>query len=296
MKRLLFLLSVLFLLISSTYLNAQSIKGKVIDVETNKTVDDAVITTLKDQKSILSDADGSFEIKIAGEDETYQLLHCYRIGYYDTIVKFQKIDKQLLLKLRPKVYELGEVVINATHNGEKYQIGSYDVAVGGNYFLNKNASTGIYVKKKKEHKNSVLTSISFHIAEAGKLGGQISLRIVSPKKRMSPNKSESINEMQDILQQTILLPVSKRGWNTVDLKEYNIQLPDVAYFVIFTPILKSNQTIEDRVLLSMHERAYKKTPFYAAYYLHKENKLTYLYVKPTKFDYMPAVVLHCEKF
>lgn len=298
MQRIIFTLVGLYCLAFINFLSAQehyNIKGKIIDVETKKNISDVVITILQNQKSILSNEDGSFELQVESEDNITQRLHYYRIGYYDTIVECKPSGKQLIVKLRPKVYELGEVIISAKRNREKYQIGSYDISVGGDYFLYKNASMGVYVKAKKDYKNSTLTSISFHVADAGKLGRDFSLRIVSPRQRMTPKKAESVNEMRDVLKQPILCPVSKRGWNKIDLREYNIQLPNASYFVIFTSILKNNQKIEDRVLLSMYERAYKKTPFYAAYYVHDENKLLYNHFRKIKTDYMPAVVLHCEK-
>ncbi len=298
MKRIIFIVTGVFLFIFSNTVNAQeihTIKGKVRDVKTRKAIDGVVVTVLKNQKSILSNPDGSFELQIEKSNKKSEILHYSRIGYYDTIINQQFTNKEVLVRLRPKVYELEEVVVTAKHNRKKFQIGSYETSelITGTYKLSKGTSLGLYVKDKRKYRDAQLTAVSFYIGEQGKLGGKISLRILSTKHKVAPNTGKNINEMLEVLKEPVFCSVTKRGWNTVDLRKYNIELPSKGFFVYFTPILKKNQTVSDKLVLARYEIKRKKTPFYLS--LNSKGIISYVNVLRFKKTRIPAVVLHYEK-
>lgn len=291
----------LALFISTNYLNAQdyhSIVGQIVEADTGIPVENATIIVLQDEISTLSASDGQFKLRIKKGNKPTRRLHCYRVGYYDTIISWKLSQKQLQIHLRPKPYELDEVVVSAKRPKEKYQIGSYDVALrhGKDFKAPSGSYSGAYVKNKRKYKNTVLASLSFHIADAGKLGGSFAIRIVIPTKKVTPNKLESVNTMLDVLKEPVICTVTKRGWNKVDLREQQISLPDKDFFILLAPILEKEMKPSDRMFISVYDSRPRRAAFYFAGFF--EDRV--FYSNPRRFGgslcTVPALVLHCEKY
>ena len=95
------------LLVANGAMQAQTIKGKIIDSETQKALPFVNIIFGSENHGCTSDIDGEFEIT-SPETEIY----ISYIGYFsDTIYINKKTQSYLLIELAPKLYNIEEVII-----------------------------------------------------------------------------------------------------------------------------------------------------------------------------------------
>lgn len=108
MKRI--LLAVIFI-IASLQVNGQIIRGTVINKETKEKVVFATIYFNGTFVGTHSDQEGNFTLNIT--NYASRPLSVSALGYYSETVSDYQAGKPLIISLKPKVFELKEVVINA---------------------------------------------------------------------------------------------------------------------------------------------------------------------------------------
>jgi hypothetical protein len=111
---------------------SQVIKGRILEINTNKPVDLASVYFNGTFLGTKSDQNGYFEIEIPKE-YPYPLV-ISSIGYYSVTLRKFSADTSLLVYLTPKVYKLQEIVVKAHSRLEKRQRAKY-LEIFRNQFL-----------------------------------------------------------------------------------------------------------------------------------------------------------------
>lgn len=110
-----FFITVYFLIIFSNVLYAQnSVKGKVIDAQTNENIAGAVIYFPQLHKGTVSDIKGEFIIENL-QSGCFDMIVSY-IGYETQIIKTETdtVEKSFLVKMVPQIFETQEVIISGS--------------------------------------------------------------------------------------------------------------------------------------------------------------------------------------
>jgi len=95
----------------------QVIRGTIMDQMTREKIYFAYVYINGTFVGTTSDKNGNFELDIS---KYYSMpLTISAIGYYSVILTVKSTDKPILIYLKPKVYELNEVVINAKTNDKE---------------------------------------------------------------------------------------------------------------------------------------------------------------------------------
>jgi hypothetical protein len=136
MKNLLLFFLVIY---SCTDCFSQVIKGRILEINTNKPVDLASVYFNGTFLGTKSDQNGYFEIEIPKE-YPYPLV-ISSIGYYSVTLRKFSVDTALLVYLTPKVYNLQEIVVNAYSRKEKRQMLKY-LEIFRNQFLGETYNAG----------------------------------------------------------------------------------------------------------------------------------------------------------
>jgi len=111
MKQVLFMV---FCFCFSSFIYGQvSVDGVVLNSESNKPIVSAHVTIEHNNKTLgtTTDQNGNFTFNINPEALVGQLIEVTAIGYHDLFIIFDN-QKNLTLRLTPKVYEIQEVQIN----------------------------------------------------------------------------------------------------------------------------------------------------------------------------------------
>ena len=108
-----FLIKVL-MLFSITQVQAQVVKATVVDNETNESIPYAIIT-MSDDKGVLADGDGYFEIELPSHIKSIDSLKIISIGYKDFKIALEDISNNTSdIKLEREVITMNEVIISNT--------------------------------------------------------------------------------------------------------------------------------------------------------------------------------------
>jgi hypothetical protein len=126
----LILLFLLFCLCSVCF--SQVIKGRILEINTNKPVELATIYFNGTFLGTNSDQNGYFELEIP-KGLSYPLV-ISSIGYFSVTLKWFLKDTTLLVYLTPKVYNLSEIIVKANTRLEKRQRAKY-LVIFRNQFL-----------------------------------------------------------------------------------------------------------------------------------------------------------------
>jgi hypothetical protein len=100
-----------FLLLACLYFtgHTQTITGQVMDAKTRETIPGAAVYLSGTYLGTSTDADGRFELDVTGRANMPVTVSA--MGYYSFIVKDHAADKPLTVRLKPKIFDLQEVVV-----------------------------------------------------------------------------------------------------------------------------------------------------------------------------------------
>jgi hypothetical protein len=91
--------------------SSQIITGTIIDKQTKEKIIFAAVFFNDSFVGTNSDVNGNFELRIP--DNTFRPLTVSALGYYSETITNYQTDKPLVIYLRPKVFELNEVIVSA---------------------------------------------------------------------------------------------------------------------------------------------------------------------------------------
>lgn len=217
---------VFFLFFAQTFGQNVLFHGKLLDSETKEPVVYANISFLNSDKGISSQENGEFELTI--EEKILQSkVHISCLNYRDTII-FAKEMLGEILYLKPKSYQLNEVVISRKKNKEiildnvKNKVTpfhSHNIRMIAKYFPNE-LSENFFLKK-----------IKIFFANNNSKKAKFRIRIFS-------KDSKSNYPKEDLL--PINIPISlDKGQKSIDinLEEFYLDFPKDGVFIVFEKLL-----------------------------------------------------------
>ena len=247
MKKLLPLIFLMFIPFISSGQEGYKINGSVFDLETNSPVPFASVINLDDASGTTTDINGKFQLFIT--DTTIKKYHITAIGFHDTILHISYQQTGLEIFLKPYVYDFEEVEISGTRlrrdsiGSRSYQISvdengkSYGTPTSSGWF------NGVYVVPNIKNDNALLTSIHLYVADQGFLNSPFLLRMLIPKKTLEGSRVYSFSNFYDHLKEEIIIKTEKRGWNSFDLYDREVRMPNEPFMLLFIPLDKGDQYI-----------------------------------------------------
>lgn len=218
-----------FMCFLSVSLQSQTVKfkGKLIDLVTKQPVVYANISFLEGNLGVSSDENGSFNLDIPLE-KLKDKIHISCLNYKDTIV-YAKEFHQKILELKPKVYELDEVVLNKKVNIEqevdKYRRRHIKSSFGGN--RNNPWIVTKFFKYKEEYNTTPYLKNIYVYFNSFLFRRKAKFRLRIFKKNMKTG-----NPSNDIVKEQIIVNVKKiNGKVKIDVSKYDIEFPKEGFFV-----------------------------------------------------------------
>lgn len=301
------LLTIVFLLIFCS-VESQNVKGVAVDAYTQEKIPYVNIFAKKISNiGSTTDGEGFFNFHIAeslfGEEFVFSAL-----GYEKTIVRFDKNIQDLEVKMKPIIYNLGEVKVEAKATYEKLLYGSFDYKIDSNEKgetigepLEKKAIFGVFVKSSSR---AILRKFSFYVADIGKLNSTFVMRIIGfdKKKKIKSAYMNKFTDSYDVIQKPIVFTASKRGWNTIEFSNNDdlIILPKEPFLIYIYQVDKGNHLVWEN-----EERNYNYYGSVIANYArfstskmieaYIEEGYTYPFFGYFRTKPTPAIVLECDK-
>ncbi|MCU4177869.1 carboxypeptidase-like regulatory domain-containing protein [Carboxylicivirga sp. N1Y90] len=283
------------------YTQTREISGRIWNSEENLPIKYAAILDISENKAgTTTNASRNFSITI---NENIVSLYISALGFRDTIVTIGN-NSYVSISLCKKRYELGEVKVHGSKL-DKYHIGSKSLPIKtkndnkiGFPFKNAGFSHGLYVRGNKKTRNSLVKSISFFVADIGPLGGEFLVHFLKPMEKMSPNKYIFSKNLKYFSTSQIVIKANKRGWNTFNVLDNDIVLPEQDFLMILTPIEMGPSYVwndKNGEWYSSVFAVYDKKRMQNIKWIVKEyNKLCYIDVKGVD-NYIPAFVIEVLK-
>lgn len=210
-----------FLLFISFSVLAQ-VKGIVKD-EVGNPIPFVSIIVESETNGTSSEEDGSFSIVV---DVTKNLVFS-AVGYETKMVKVMESKN---VELQKKVFELSEVVINSAKKQKTTEIDNF--GTGGIRYHSRQTTAKFFAYSEEAKNQPFLKEVTFY-ADSNIENAKINLRLLKVKPDGSPS--------EDILEENRIVAVKKGSKNTtVNMEEFNIEIPSNGIFVILEP-LKINE-------------------------------------------------------
>ena len=226
------------------------ITGKVTNKTTGEPISYATIVFIgKVPVGTTSDIAGNYRLRIP-DISAGERLQISCIGYNDTAIPVARLSSEIDFSLEPKVYSGPEVTVRPSRS-TPFSIGpqSNTIALDHNgeplayVFSHHGINLGVYVMPSRQQVGSLITSIDYFIANRGPIDAPFLLRILLPDQQPKEAAHVKISDCYDILDQKIVFRSTKRGWNTLELKDYDIRLPDSPFFLLFIPVDEGEQSV-----------------------------------------------------
>lgn len=219
-----------------------SLKGKLVEKETNTPIPYAAITANK--YGTTSKEDGSFTLQLPKESEGE--LYIQAIGYRDTSISNDSFsNEEIIIYLKSVAYSLPTAYVSSkTSRKENILAGKPEVAVvkerNGKAiptFVSTAAglSSGVLINPKKKHQGGILSKISFYAIEDGFPQAPTVIRILVPNTKLQKNRMYPRSVFKDWLKEP-LIHAGKAGWNTIDVEHLNLPTPNQNFILLFTPL------------------------------------------------------------
>ncbi|GGC81508.1 membrane protein [Flavobacterium lutivivi] len=222
-KRLIFIL-----LIISQFTFSQ-IKGIVKDSISGEPIPYVNIWVENENIGTTSEEDGTFTIN-ANEEKK---LVFSALGYEEKEI----ISKTKTILLKPKFFQLNEIVIQQPKLAEEIEIGNYET--NGFRFGVGNINSAVFFRPDKEMlAHPFLKKIKF-MTKSKVDNAKIRIRILSNNSNNSPDKS--------LLDEEIIITVKKgKNKNLIDLRDFHFKIPKEGFFVSFEKLLiESNKYFDE---------------------------------------------------
>ena len=210
---------IIFLYLLSISLTAQ-IRGVVKDSISGEPIPFVNIWVENETIGTTSEPNGSFLLDIKEE----KVLVFSALGY-DVKKASSKTD---IILLKPKVFELKEVVIEHPKFSKEIEVGNYETS-GFRIGLG-NINSAIYFKPYDEMiTHPFLKEIKF-LTKSDNENAKIRIKFLSVNNDNSPGES--------LIDEEIIVSVKKgKSKNIVDLTEYRFKIPLVGFFISFEKLL-----------------------------------------------------------
>ncbi len=252
-----FFLFSLLIFISCFSLNAQIVKGSVIDSKTGNPLAYASIGILKTPYGTVADEKGRFAFESNGQ-EASSIVRVSMIGYKPQQYILNELlqNEETMIRLQKTMYEIPEVKV---HPKKEHKIGAtrHHISAGwsgwGGFVYKRGYEMGIKLSPGSEPVKIKKLHIKYHRQSFDTSFYRLHIRAI-----------EDTIIGKELLTENIILPVSvESGWAEIDLENYNIFVRgDVGLTLEWLKVSGNN---EDRAM-KVNQRLQK------AYILFKNNK------------------------
>ncbi|MEX0968050.1 MAG: hypothetical protein WD077_12480 [Bacteroidia bacterium] len=200
---------------------------------------------------IATNADG--KAKIVGDAKLLnQRFIVSSIGYTTDTVLLRTNPKNDTAKifLAPKTYLLNEAVFLQSKESREILAGvisNRPAGYAGSYF-----QSALYFPN--DNLRGQIISVSYFISSKGFPEAPFRVRIYA-------SQADTVFPAEDILPVSLVVRAGKKGWFTVDVKEYQIAIPENGFFVSFEAISGKDEIYNDQGILGPTLGLSKKHPY-----------------------------------
>jgi len=211
-------LTIVFLFLSLE-LNAQIIKGKIVDFETNSGIKYAHIINPETFRGTISDSNGFFEIN---KENNIKKLIVSCIGYKDTVLIINEI-KDNAIKLRRAYTQIEEVSVYGKKLEEKY-LGINKRRPNEVSFNNGGRTNLGWTLYFPYDKTGIVKSFGIHILKNSNRDIKLRLRFLEPDTTFKTlGFDKLINEIE--------IDRLVNGWNEIKMNDNNIRITESGLIV-----------------------------------------------------------------
>lgn len=220
-----------------------AIRGKITDKTTGELISYATIVFVG-EKSVgtTSDISGSYRLSIPDRSGVNRLLiSC--IGYNDISISIDVLTSEMDFAMVPRAYAVPEVYVRPSKS-IPFSIGPSSKAIAldskgeptGYALSSYGINFGVYIIPIGRQAGAAITSVDYFITNRGPENSPFLLRILIPDRKLKEGQLINASDCYDHLDQKIVFSGTTRGWNRLELEEYDIRLPDAPFFLLFIPI------------------------------------------------------------
>jgi len=246
--KILFLACFLFSGILTSVYGQLTIKGKVLEQNSDTPIPYANIGVLNSNFGTISNSDGSFSIKIPVSHLEETLLFS-AIGYEKKSIAVNSftIDKEIIIYLNEKEIVLDEVVIFASVKKikEKHSwLGNRkkNLLVQGQMNMDSASAGGamaLLIEKKDEIDLKYIDKALLFITRNTEPEFKVRVRF------LEVDSSNNNFPGDDLINESIVVTSDiKRGWLTFDLSSYDFEINEESFFIVFEWILEDKDRLE----------------------------------------------------
>jgi len=220
----------IILLVLSLEVNAQTLRGKIVDYETNSGIENAHIINPESFKGTISDSNGFFEISKDNYSENL-IVSC--VGYKDTVLSINKIEENDI-RLRKSNIQIEEVTVYGKKRKEKY-LGVNkrrpNVVSLGNGKLTHFGWTLYF----PNNENGIVKSFGINILKISNKNIKLNIRFLEPDTTF---KTFGF----DKLEKEIVIDNLDKGWNEIIFDVNNLRISENGLLVkvYFTEMKKGD--------------------------------------------------------
>ncbi len=221
-----------------------TIKGKVLEQESNTPIPYANIGIINTNNGTISNSDGSFSLKISELNSTKEVLFS-AIGFeLQSIPIARLIDgEETIIRLKEKITALDEVMISSSSKKYKDEwLGNRKrhLMVQGLMQADSASAGGamaLLIDKKKDF--NYVQKAALFITRNTRPEFKVRLRFLNVDKANNNMPGEDLFDESIVIQSSI-----QRGWLDFDLTQYSYRIPQDSFFLMLEWIIEDKDRIE----------------------------------------------------
>lgn len=233
---------IIFFTIASNVANSQQlvVSGNLLETDSSKPISYAYLTNITDKKfSTTSLENGTYELLVPKNSDNHEIF-ITAVGYRDTTLTVKQLRNTKNLYLKPRIYELPDVVVTGKRL-EEIEIGDTLANVKSGKidlfgFDSARVSWGGYVDVNKKARGGYVKELNIYFPNNGFVGTELALRVHTFTGEFKFNYRLPFSQFRDLLPEALIVTPETNGWLTVDLSDYKIPVPKSGLYFIFTPL------------------------------------------------------------
>ena len=211
------------------------IKGQVISQKEGNGIPYATIEIKGKMKGTISDINGLFELEVAAEFLNDTLL-VSSMGYVSRnlpVSHFQN-NNYYRLYLEDKIYEINNINIYPEKMEEQIVGNSGTIPKGSMYLDTHGQQTAMFIENSKKIEG-VLAGVRYYLSKKGNTEAPLRIHIYSTDTLTGKPLDELLPQM------VVVKPSTGKGWMSVNLLEFDIQVPQEGIFVGIEGVFPDDQ-------------------------------------------------------
>lgn len=224
-----FLLFIIFLPFG-LFAQHEDVKCVVLNIHSKEPVSNAAVIHDNNQ-GIICDKNGTFKLKPHYKPTDSILIKA--LGFYDKKISVENLftNKEYRIYIEPRIYNLKEVVINPEEVSHK-TIGIYKRKPSGSWARSNGNMIAIKLFDYRKAKH-LISCLYFFVTEATNFNSKFRIHVFNSDIFGKPNQ-------QILIDSVATSSPLKNQWVKVDLKKYNLTIPETGMFFAIEVLSDSN--------------------------------------------------------